>query len=179
MHSISCNLTCLIGTSVAPRAKKLHPSEKWPARGSPPNPNWTGEAAKGLRSARVRSQHTRSAAHTALPPRIPPPFKDSLARAHTAATADRAHAMHCTMHLVVAQLAAGLYTYPIGREAIGKHSHSQDVEDLALYEQFFSTTRQGRFVEMGALDGSTLSNTYAFETVLNWTGSYGSCKPRP
>ena len=45
-----------------------------------------------------------------------------------------------------------------------------------MYEQFFSVPSEkpeapGVFVEMGALDGVTLSNTLAFErSRMNWTG---------
>ena len=62
------------------------------------------------------------------------------------------------------------YNYPLGRAALGKYSRSQDLEDLALYEQFFTGQRDGRFLEMGALDGLALSNTYAYEMAMNWTG---------
>ena len=62
------------------------------------------------------------------------------------------------------------YTYPVARAVLGQQSRSQDHEDLALYEQFFKDQRNGRFLELGALDGLALSNTYAFEAVLNWTG---------
>ena len=59
----------LIGTSVAPRAKKLHPSEKWPARGSPQKSNWTQIPTPTLYSARVGSEHAHRATRAALPPR--------------------------------------------------------------------------------------------------------------
>ena len=62
------------------------------------------------------------------------------------------------------------YNYPTGRDALGKFARSQDHEDLALYEQFFQGQRNGLFAEMGALDGIALSNTYAFENAMNWTG---------
>lgn len=67
-------------------------------------------------------------------------------------------------------LSAKLYDYPIARAVLGNVTRSQDFEDLALYEQFFRGQRKGRFLEMGALDGLALSNTYAFESALNWTG---------
>lgn len=52
----------------------------------------------------------------------------------------------------------------------GARHHSQEKEELALYEMFFAGQRGGTFVEMGALDGVTFSNTLLYESVLNWTG---------
>jgi len=90
--------------------------------------------------------------------------------------------------------ALGDYNYPIARAALahagakwlctawdkehGKcSSYAQAHEDLAVYEQFFASAKRpkapGVFVEMGALDGLTLSNTLAFErsrSRYNWTG---------
>lgn len=48
--------------------------------------------------------------------------------------------------------------------------HSQNREELALYEMFFTGQLKGTFVEMGALDGRSFSNTLAFEQALQWTG---------
>lgn len=83
------------------------------------------------------------------------------------------------------------YNYPIARAALahagekwwcsawdrenGKcSSYAQGHEDLAVYEQFFASAKRpmapGVFVEMGALNGVTLSNTLAFERSQNWTG---------
>ena len=84
------------------------------------------------------------------------------------------------------------YQYPIARAALAHasstrgpctawqpgacSSYAQSHEDLAVYEQFFSVPGEnpeapGVFVEMGALDGVTLSNTLAFErSRMNWTG---------
>ena len=84
------------------------------------------------------------------------------------------------------------YKYPIARAALSHasstrgpctawqpgacSSYAQSHEDLAVYEQFFSVPGEkseapGVFVEMGALDGVTLSNTLAFErSRMNWTG---------
>lgn len=91
--------------------------------------------------------------------------------------------MHSAIQWVAIQLAAvvsaGAYTYPLGRAALGRNSRSQDMEDLALYEQFFTDTVQGCFAEIGALDGSTLSNTFAYERVLNWTGAFCQCALSP
>jgi FkbM family methyltransferase len=82
--------------------------------------------------------------------------------------------MQIIIMLLVARMTSSktptTYSYPLARAAIGAHAKSQDFEDLALYEQFFQGQRNGRFLEMGALDGVGLSNTYAYETALNWTG---------
>ncbi len=63
--------------------------------------------------------------------------------------------------------------------------HHRSHEDLAVYEQFFSVPSEnpeapGVFVEMGALDGVTLSNTLAFErSRMNWTGDQANVKGYP
>jgi hypothetical protein len=44
-----------------------------------------------------------------------------------------------------------------------------------MLESFFSTPRlkcQGTFIEMGALDGSELSNSWFFEEILDWRGKW-------
>jgi hypothetical protein len=50
--------------------------------------------------------------------------------------------------------------------------YSQSSEDKFIYENFFSghMSRQGVYLEMGALDGSLYSNTKFFEIELGWTG---------
>lgn len=50
------------------------------------------------------------------------------------------------------------------------HSLAQNVEDLALDEQFFRGQVGGVFVEMGALDGVTGSVSCSFERAFNWSG---------
>ena len=70
------------------------------------------------------------------------------------------------------------YDYPVGRGIFGRSARSQLFEDLALYEQFFVGQRDGFFVEMGALDGIYLSNTFAFEDKLGWSGVLLEANPR-
>lgn len=54
-----------------------------------------------------------------------------------------------------------------------KHSHSQHAEDLLLLPTLLLAAGWGRpgvFVELGALDGMTYSNTIALERCFNWSG---------
>ena len=71
-----------------------------------------------------------------------------------------------------------VYSYPAAKAVLGYASRAQDKEDLALYEQFFKSQTEGRFVEMGALDGLSFSNTFALETVLGWRGILLEANPR-
>ena len=48
--------------------------------------------------------------------------------------------------------------------------YSQIGQDRFLFEQFFSDKVGGTFVEIGAYDGISLSNTYFFEKTMAWTG---------
>ena len=56
--------------------------------------------------------------------------------------------------------------------ALDPYACSQNGEDVALHAQFFSQDVPGRgtYVEMGALDGYTYSNTISFEHALQWDG---------
>jgi FkbM family methyltransferase len=49
-------------------------------------------------------------------------------------------------------------------------SKAQHAEDLFVYHHFFYGKGSGTFLEMGALDGVTYSNTWMFEKVLGWSG---------
>ena len=50
-------------------------------------------------------------------------------------------------------------------------SYSQHGQDLYVYETFFkNSAAKGCFVEIGAYDGVTLSNTLLFERHLGWSG---------
>jgi FkbM family methyltransferase len=55
-------------------------------------------------------------------------------------------------------------------------SHSQLGQDLKVLE-FYDNKRDGFFIEIGASDGVTLSNTYLLETEYNWKGI--CCDPIP
>lgn len=48
--------------------------------------------------------------------------------------------------------------------------YSQYQQDQYIYENFFKNKRNGVFVDIGAHDGVTLSNTYFFEKFMGWTG---------
>ena len=48
--------------------------------------------------------------------------------------------------------------------------YSQCGEDKHVYEKYFKYKRNGVFLELGALDGQTYSNTKFFEETLGWSG---------
>lgn len=48
--------------------------------------------------------------------------------------------------------------------------YSQYQQDQYVYENFFKNKKNGIFVDIGAHDGITLSNTYFFEQTMGWTG---------
>lgn len=48
--------------------------------------------------------------------------------------------------------------------------YSQYQQDQYVYEHFFKDKRNGVFVDVGAHDGITLSNTYFYEKFMGWTG---------
>lgn len=48
--------------------------------------------------------------------------------------------------------------------------HSQSQEDKMFNEKYFKNKLNGIYVELGALDGLTYSNTYFFENYLGWSG---------
>ncbi|MEX0940424.1 MAG: FkbM family methyltransferase [Candidatus Babeliales bacterium] len=48
--------------------------------------------------------------------------------------------------------------------------YSQNNQDQFIYEQFFKDDKKGFFIDIGANDGITYSNTYFFEKHLGWKG---------
>jgi len=48
--------------------------------------------------------------------------------------------------------------------------YSQHKQDEFIYNNFFLNKKDGVFLEIGAHDGISLSNTYFFEKELNWNG---------
>lgn len=48
--------------------------------------------------------------------------------------------------------------------------YSQCKQDQYVYNKYFRGYRNGIFVDIGAHDGISLSNTYFFEKVMGWTG---------
>lgn len=54
-------------------------------------------------------------------------------------------------------------------QALGRF-YGQCGEDEYVYNRYFKEKRNGVFLEMGAFDGVTYSNTKFFEDTLGWTG---------
>jgi FkbM family methyltransferase len=62
--------------------------------------------------------------------------------------------------------------------------YGQCGEDKLVFEKYFTNKRNGVFLELGALDGVTYSNTKFFEDTLQWSGiliepiphNYEKCK---
>jgi len=48
--------------------------------------------------------------------------------------------------------------------------YSQCGEDKIVYEKYFKDKKNGFFIELGAIDGLTLTNTKFFEDELGWSG---------
>lgn len=77
---------------------------------------------------------------------------------------------------VAAALFPPLYSCPAAANTLkGPETfawHSQLGEDKALFEKYFKSPmkHQGFFVEMGAVDGSTYSNSFVFEQHMDWRG---------
>eukprot|EP00756_Hemistasia_phaeocysticola_P047784 Hpha_TRINITY_DN22247_c0_g1::TRINITY_DN22247_c0_g1_i1::g.167070::m.167070 len=61
----------------------------------------------------------------------------------------------------------------------GARGYGQGREDIAIYHRYFCMTCGGVFVELGAVDGETVSNTLFFEESLNWTGVLIEANPGP
>jgi hypothetical protein len=55
--------------------------------------------------------------------------------------------------------------------------HAQDGEDTHAYMNYFFGRGGGSFMEMGALDGTHLSNTFAFDRELGWKGIHIEASP--
>ena len=63
-------------------------------------------------------------------------------------------------------------------EAKQSMSRSQDGEDMVLYHLLFhKDTEPGIFLEIGALDGVTYSNTFFYEHALGWKGILVEANP--
>lgn len=56
-------------------------------------------------------------------------------------------------------------------------SYSQGKEDMELYNAYFCNKKKGTFIEIGALDGLSLSNTKFFEDVMGWSGGLIEASP--
>lgn len=71
-----------------------------------------------------------------------------------------------------------------GKTFSGQGAQSSDAEDKHMFLGFFSCggsepiTRNGTYIEMGALDGVTMSNTHYFDATLGWGGLLVEPNPR-
>lgn len=90
--------------------------------------------------------------------------------ARAAAPGSAARLLHLVVFMLVLanQPASGR---PLPRPTGGcEKSRSQSGEEDAAIKRFFANTTRGTYVEIGAYDGVTFSNTLALHTCLNWTG---------
>jgi FkbM family methyltransferase len=63
------------------------------------------------------------------------------------------------------------------QDASPSQFHSQSGEDKYLIENFFKNVCGGSYIEMGALDGSTFSNSFYFNKALSWKGLLVEANP--
>ena len=61
------------------------------------------------------------------------------------------------------------YGFPINSKANPREKNLMG-QDVFIYENFFSNKRGGIFIDIGASDGVSRSNSYFFEKELNWSG---------
>ena len=61
-----------------------------------------------------------------------------------------------------------------------RNQHSANAEDRTIYQKFFASdkTKRGLYLEMGAFDGITESNTRFFDECLNWDGVLVEANPK-
>lgn len=60
--------------------------------------------------------------------------------------------------------------YENHNHTLGLKFYSQYEQDRFLYQKFFKDVKNGVFVDIGAHDGISFSNSYFFEQTLDWTG---------
>src|ERR1700737_1153698 len=58
----------------------------------------------------------------------------------------------------------------LNADVVNPQFHSQCGQDKYLYTNFFKDKPNGVFVDVGAHDGVSLSNTFFFEKGMTWTG---------
>lgn len=62
------------------------------------------------------------------------------------------------------------FLYELYKDTGDLQFNSQFEQDRFVYTKFFKNKRNGVFVDIGAHDGMTISNTYFFEKTMGWTG---------
>lgn len=63
-----------------------------------------------------------------------------------------------------------IFTFLLVTTFVTAEYHSQAEQDRYLNEHFFHGKRNGVFLDIGAYDGITISNSYFFEEELGWKG---------
>lgn len=69
--------------------------------------------------------------------------------------------------------------FGIESEDIVEKYYSQHGQDKYLEETIFKGKRNGVFLDIGASDGITMSNTYFFEISREWEGVYVEPREKP
>jgi len=62
------------------------------------------------------------------------------------------------------------FLYELYKDTGDLQFNSQFEQDRFVYTKFFKNKREGVFVDIGAHDGVTISNTYFFEKTMGWKG---------
>ncbi len=133
-----------------PAFPTLNPFRRRGARATLPCPARNGKlpgSRPATRSILHRGLERNQAHLDALPNALPAPARADLAKV----VGSRIHS-------------------PIAFRTLVMQFHSQVGQDQFLFERFFLGKRNGTFVDIGAYDGQTFSNSLFFEQNLGWTG---------
>ncbi len=71
-----------------------------------------------------------------------------------------------------------IFIFEITKQMTYKQYYSQHGQDGFL-EKFFNYKKNGKFIDIGAYDGVTFSNTYYLEKVMGWRGICVEPNPQP